>query len=1150
MEKFSSSKYIKHLYNKYLNKASSGLFLMPAQTGAGKTYATLEWIKEKIGDPSFTGKILYITEIKAQVEEAYNLLTRDLAISEVENVIQLKSKQDTIIEYCLNEKNGLLQKAFSTFGDLSAFAKNITHLKMQKDEFFSRVFNQHELAFQQEVKSQFSKLRDTNNIELLNELYKIYPTLRFQELRVLFMTTRKFLLPVFFGTHSALLQDVLPEKNTFIFIDEIDKQKDVILDSILENDIKDAYDPFSLFSQFHGMLSSKKFFKKYGVKKTTATGVETYINGVHQEYSLEHSFFYPDIGSEMFLKDESDVKLLARGEKGDLQVKADFAGELNYLSNTPKGQETYPFSEVLRKVWRAEQRMIGIIKTLLYSEQLSKKDSLIENSCNASRIQNDFIKDLGLESNDNRYKYLFRATQIHNPSQKDPIKKFFPSMGTSFYEDGFYLLKITNEDNSDKRSIIHRYPMNSTPESFLAEIASKFKVTGISATALMQTVVKNFDLSYLQERLENKFVTPDSNEINEMNRRYEMLQRAKERRVFVDRMENIGLESNIEGSAIELCKALTLETNAVEAIKSYMERIKSHSEGQYKHKIARWSYFMQAYSKFLLADDVRSALYLDTKYIKRDTKDEFDALLINESIFFLLKQYGKKLKKYHFNQLCELEECRIKKPELFEEKMKQSDTFYFVLNSDPQANDIFDEKIRAKLGQGDPVFIAGVYKAIGVGRNLNYKISRAGKKYDKDIDALFLGHITNILALETPDLKSTMRLIYYCMALRHAGEYSSKKAKSILKSILQGRSKAFFNYKETDDYKNALLSTVFQAIGRLYRTDFAENPLRLHYCADITSALVDFDETSNTLLPASKMLLEHARKNAIRASKTEEIIKNQIMNKNERMHHNISSMLTIFSQEAEDEYSKNEREKAIKAWEQIRSYILKHPALASLNNSPFPQCYTPKLSSEKYWFKEEFDYKRVEVCFDNPQSGYKCVAQEAVRLEQIFKIEALRPLAIKGEIASTFSEKHLLLPVVFNNLYKGALGETIGQFLIESYCGIKLHPLSPDRYESYDFVDERGFLFFDFKYYSDFTKGSIERSKLWEKASSKRRLADEKVFIISLFTENSDAVNNQIEEKEGIYFVTHLIRLDEDGSAALNHDLLINLSEKIRQCLH
>lgn len=58
-------------------------------------------------------------------------------------------------------------------------------------------------------------------------------------------------------------------------------------------------------------------------------------------------------------------------------------------------------------------------------------------------------------------------------------------------------------------------------------------------------------------------------------------------------------------------------------------------------------------------------------------------------------------------------------------------------------------------------------------------------------------------------------------------------------------------------------------------------------------------------------------------------------------------------------------------------------------------------------------------------------------------------------------------PVLFHNIYKGALGEVCGEFILSRERGMKLKPINdPDRFEFFDFELNDGI-------YVDFKTGSL-----------------------------------------------------------------------------
>ena len=91
-------------------------------------------------------------------------------------------------------------------------------------------------------------------------------------------------------------------------------------------------------------------------------------------------------------------------------------------------------------------------------------------------------------------------------------------------------------------------------------------------------------------------------------------------------------------------------------------------------------------------------------------------------------------------------------------------------------------------------------------------------------------------------------------------------------------------------------------------------------------------------------------------------------------------------------------------------------------------------------------------------------------------------------------------PVLFQNIYKGALGEVAGKFILERELGLALREIEdPEKFELFDFAAD-GNIFFDFKHW----KGNMQmeerpiRTKILKKLDG---AGGKRAFIINLFSD-------------------------------------------------
>ena len=97
---------------------------------------------------------------------------------------------------------------------------------------------------------------------------------------------------------------------------------------------------------------------------------------------------------------------------------------------------------------------------------------------------------------------------------------------------------------------------------------------------------------------------------------------------------------------------------------------------------------------------------------------------------------------------------------------------------------------------------------------------------------------------------------------------------------------------------------------------------------------------------------------------------------------------------------------------------------------------------------------------------------------------------------------YILSPVLFQNIYKGALGEVAGRFILQRELGLCLQEIEDSaQFELFDFAAPNQ-IYFDFKHWKanmQMDENSM-RSKIMQKLA---QIGGKRVFIINLFSDGS-----------------------------------------------
>ena len=157
----------------------------------------------------------------------------------------------------------------------------------------------------------------------------------------------------------------------------------------------------------------------------------------------------------------------------------------------------------------------------------------------------------------------------------------------------------------------------------------------------------------------------------------------------------------------------------------------------------------------------------------------------------------------------------------------------------------------------------------------------------------------------------------------------------------------------------------------------------------------------------------------------------------------------------------------IEVWKELRELCLKKPTISKENYENYPQLYLQAPGEiSGYSYSQEGDYqKNITVKFDDsmPQK----VSEEDARLQELLRIPELKAYFEEKGYATEFTpSEYLLTPPMFNNIYKGALGEVAGKFILERFLGVELQEVSEDVFEFFDFKigDD---VYVDFKHWKD-----------------------------------------------------------------------------------
>ncbi len=172
----------------------------------------------------------------------------------------------------------------------------------------------------------------------------------------------------------------------------------------------------------------------------------------------------------------------------------------------------------------------------------------------------------------------------------------------------------------------------------------------------------------------------------------------------------------------------------------------------------------------------------------------------------------------------------------------------------------------------------------------------------------------------------------------------------------------------------------------------------------------------------------------------------------------------------------------IKRWQKLREFLLKYPTINEneiiniTDNNIASSLYTKFAKPiNAYSFSQTGDFEDTYVFLDKNQNDTTKLSAESSGLTKLMQIPGLKNHFINQGYATDFIPKNMIMtPPLFISIYKGALGEAAGKYILESLIvnqgkHLQLEEMPPEHYELFDFKVSEKQAYIDFKNWSNFT---------------------------------------------------------------------------------
>lgn len=1106
-------------------QVKTGLSLLSTPTGSGKSYTVAMTIGQKISE-GVSYSMFYIVNTKSNLVSAYNDLIKAYPIFK-ERVLYLKENAEMVLDFFKNEPEEM--PLLKDILEYKTLRKRAIHANENLDnlDFFRDKINSDASELQKKLRGLYKGAEgQAEKNKIKREVGKLFPTTIIDEYDAVFMTTQKFLYPIWSLSGSQYIYNLKKLEGSKLFVDEFDAQKSVILDHLIKQATRLVIDKIGFFNHCYFVLNQSSFLGKYNLDENVCESVIKMFSDIYTKYIDGFAFVYPseENKSACILRSASGISNFSLN--GSLTIKRD---EKSFRNIVVEGGN-YEFIHMVSEIDKAISRLVGLgyMATHIAKNNAVESGEWADLDEVSEQTMREFVEDFNFNQGDKGYEHLYSLIQRRDKSSD----RVLVSDSQDFYDNGLSLARVEDTNEDAKRSKFNFFNLNETPEGFIVKVASTMHIIGMSATATIPSVIRNFDLSYLKSRIHVESLSHD--EAKKMNRLY-IDSKQQSNRAF-----HVEFVNGEYDDITEVCNEyFEGDFSALDYLNGLLRQVKEFRMQQYIR-------ILHIYREFIDNPEIKSFLVLLPGYPKSEDKvesDEYRPMITEElgQLILMMLELRLHVNKIHIHAIGQVKALLNKRNKYssFSEFLRESNELFYIYTSEPKSVKYYDATIKKNLEKGNKQFIISSYAAMGIGRNIQYS---AGES-PKDFDAIYCDKLTNLIirqmSKENP-VASVLKLLYQLDSLKVSRNYTEKEHYRFIEKALQMNSKAWNNIQYNErivDYSNTLMIFVIQAIGRLHRQNNPDDPLYIFIDKQLLPAIRSFDPSGHTLLPSVEKLLEkagYAKNDNIRDK--EKHFKNAIESKSIHMNHKIQLMLKSFHSE-----------QRIQQWKDDRTFLLSNPTVQNLEiiQQGFYEAMPTEITIKKYWYTQENDYQQVDAYLEH-QTGAIEVSRRSAKLHIIEAIPELQECVKKHNISLEFNHRCLMTPVVFNNLYKGALGEAIGRHILQSQCGVILNEISVEskHYEFFDFVTPSG-VYIDFKYYSQQNIETTLESEVRDIAKKKLlTIGHGKALVINIFYQRS--VNNpniRIEYKDNVAIVPFLIDSTNESKPVLETKILKRLGE-------
>ncbi len=1126
----------------FVKSKGNGLMLLDLPTGFGKTTSVVNFINDFItNNPTAINRVYFVTDLKGNLPDkqlkqlfgddynTYCLYLKPYWQSVTEKWEYIKINN---LEILNSDEYKNLNLDIET---LNKFRKNKEELKNEKNfgydynqlkrlikSYEQKIEKDTEIKFRQFIKKNYFYNKSTNDKDkFLNNnkwIAELYPACKLKDdkIKVVLSSTKKFFSPIdtFSRMPFYIYNNNSLMNNTVIFIDEFDTTKGTLLTQVIDDGLKFDIDIFALFLNIYYSLTNLNFpnalmklsdYRKEKISNNEWEDVETLIK------KLKDCFvkIYNDYNFEFFMKSKGfeEKKAFIFDDGNTLNIFNDNSKKVLNTELNKDENNISLYAENKSNKENGNSRFDNVLKEVRFAI-----DKFIDNTAYISKNYTDY-KNQALKGFQTKYSFeesvltILSGFNIANEFKqylldciidKDAnLKLKLPSdLESEFMRKGFEYTEIEDDHNHDLQTKSHAFKFNTTPEDIILKLSIKSRVVGISATASIDTVIGNYDISYLKKILKDDFYQiPEDDHIRLEN------QFLESQKIYDDyniEIKTIPIDTFQSCSDKEKCIEIINSLFKDENKQFYLEYLEKNISNYYFFIICK---LLKLYKNVAESNNIYSFIaFLNSFPIAKDKAKQgnfLDKDILEKAIQDLITQNN------YIN----------------------SPILHFVKSSS------YDEefiKINEELTNGKKVFILSTYKSIGNGKNIQYDIPDienvkqntiifSENTNKKDFDAIYLSTPTNLIQMLSYNSENKVNEL--CKYLfqqeylyqKHYITWSERKT-----NIEAGFRKTFYGDKIFSSYKrnqDILLHTaqiIIQAIGRICRCRNKNKTISIFYDEEVLNRL---HIVKDELLSEKFIFNKEFRQLLECPIKDDNIEFVKYSNKNKKAYGTVKKMSQAV----------RESKQAVIDWQDLRDFVLKNPTANFIPDKYKELYFEFDIPYSGYAFNMNSKYEFTRIVFNNSYEASQVSAEEC-ELIRLMNIPELRNYFEENGYATEFKRgKFIMSESLYKQVYKGALGEVIGKYIFNKALGYNLEELEHNgQYEAFDFKIKN--FYFDFKHWNDFIKDNDKYCKFieWKLGT----VHGVKVVVANIFQRGNHIIKTSVDDK--IIQVPYLINNENE----------------------